>query len=118
MLLYKLVNGGILDSVNGVISTGKEAVIFHADGGPGPEEAEEPYNVPKECVLKVFKTTLNEFKTRDKYIRVSLLDRSSISILSRSFLSRSSWIFRMTTGSATDLVNRIRVRSSTCGQKR
>ena len=69
-MLYKLVNGGILDSVNGVISTGKEAVIFHADGGPGPEEAEEPYNVPKECVLKVFKTTLNEFKTRDKYIRV------------------------------------------------
>ena len=115
MLLYKLVNGGILDSVNGVISTGKEAVIFHADGGPGPEEAEEPYNVPKECVLKVFKTTLNEFKTRDKYIRVSLVDRSSIS---RSFLSRSSWIFRMTTGSATDLVNRIRVRLSTCGQKR
>ena len=82
VLIYKLVNGGLLDSVNGVISTGKEAVIFHADGGPGPEEAEEPYNVPKECVLKVFKTTLNEFKTRDKYIRVSLLDRSSIS---RSF---------------------------------
>ena len=116
MLLYKLVNGGILDSVNGVISTGKEAVIFHADGGPGPEEAEEPYNVPKECVLKVFKTTLNEFKTRDKYIRVSLLDRSSIS--TRSFLSRSFWIFRMTTGSATDSVNRIRVRLSTCGKKR
>ena len=26
-------------------------------------------NVPKECAVKVFKTTLNEFKTRDKYIR-------------------------------------------------
>ena len=24
--------------------------------------------VPKECVAKVFKTTLNEFKTREKYI--------------------------------------------------
>jgi len=70
LLLYKLVNGGVLDSVNGVISTGKEAVIMHADGGPGPEEGpEDPMNVPKECAIKVFKTTLNEFKTRDKYIR-------------------------------------------------
>lgn len=25
--------------------------------------------VPEECVLKVFKTTLNEFKNRDKYIK-------------------------------------------------
>jgi len=70
IILYKLVNGGVLDAVNGVISTGKEAVIMHADGGPGPQEGpEEPLNVPKECAVKVFKTTLNEFKTRDKYIR-------------------------------------------------
>ena len=34
------------------------------DGGP-----EVALNVPKECAVKVFKTTLNEFKTRDKYIR-------------------------------------------------
>jgi len=70
ILLYKLVNGGVLDAVNGVISTGKEAVIMHADGGPGPEGGPEvALNVPKECAIKVFKTTLNEFKTRDKYIR-------------------------------------------------
>ena len=35
ILLYKLVNGGVLESINGIISTGKEAVIMHADGGPG-----------------------------------------------------------------------------------
>jgi len=70
LLLYKFVNGGVLDAINGVISTGKEAVIMHADGGPGPErDTDEPMNVPKECAVKVFKTTLNEFKTRDKYIR-------------------------------------------------
>merc|ERR1719228_2066352 len=46
ILLYKLVNGGVLDAVNGVISTGKEAVIMHADGGPGPEQGPEPMNVP------------------------------------------------------------------------
>ena len=66
LLIYKLVNG--------VISMGKEAVIFHAHGGPGPQDCHrpKPYKVPKECVLKVFKTTLNEFKTRDKYIRVRI----------------------------------------------
>lgn len=70
VLLFKLVNGGVLDSINGVISTGKEAVIMHADGGPGPDVGPEmPLNVPKECAVKVFKTTLNEFKTREKYIR-------------------------------------------------
>lgn len=69
VLLFKMVNGGVLDGVNGVISTGKEAVILHADGGPGPDEVEEPMNIPKEVAIKVFKTTLNEFKTRDKYIR-------------------------------------------------
>ena len=70
VLLFKLINGGVLDAVNGVISTGKEAVIMHADGGPGPEDGHEnPLSVPKECAIKVFKTTLDEFKTRDKYIR-------------------------------------------------
>lgn len=29
----------------------------------------EDQEVPSECALKVFKTTLNEFKTRDKYIK-------------------------------------------------
>ncbi|XP_071953400.1 serine/threonine-protein kinase RIO3-like [Antedon mediterranea] len=64
LLLYKLVNNEILDSVNGIISTGKESVVIHANGGQA-----ETQLVPKECALKVFKTTLNEFRTRDKYIR-------------------------------------------------
>ena len=37
LILFKLINNGILENVNGVISTGKEAVILHAEGGPGPE---------------------------------------------------------------------------------
>ncbi|XP_066993817.1 serine/threonine-protein kinase RIO3 [Anabrus simplex] len=64
LLLYKLVNQEVLDRVNGILSTGKEAVVIHADGGSSQETV-----VPKECALKVFKTTLNEFKTRDKYIQ-------------------------------------------------
>lgn len=65
LLLYKLINNGLLERVNGVISTGKEAVILHADSGPNYTEA----ILPKECVIKVFKTTLSEFKQRDKYIK-------------------------------------------------
>ncbi|XP_023663201.1 serine/threonine-protein kinase RIO3 [Paramormyrops kingsleyae] len=64
LLMYKMVNAGILENINGCISTGKESVVFHADGGSLEEKA-----VPTECVLKVFKTTLNEFKNRDKYIK-------------------------------------------------
>ena len=98
VLIYKLVNGGLLDSVNGVISMGKEAVIFHADGGPGPQDCHrpKPYNVPKECVLKVFKTTLNEFKTRDKYIRVrNIRNKSKVSHCIVSILqSQDDYRFR------------------------
>ncbi|XP_030624367.1 serine/threonine-protein kinase RIO3 [Chanos chanos] len=64
LLMYKMVNAGILDTINGCISTGKESVVFHANGGSIEEQT-----VPEECVLKVFKTTLNEFRNRDKYIK-------------------------------------------------
>ncbi|XP_074656849.1 serine/threonine-protein kinase RIO3-like isoform X2 [Tubulanus polymorphus] len=65
LIMYKLVNGEVLDSISGVISTGKESVVFHAHGGTSTS-TEIP--VPNECALKVFKTTLNEFKTREKYV--------------------------------------------------
>ncbi|XP_030751808.1 serine/threonine-protein kinase RIO3-like [Sitophilus oryzae] len=67
LLIYKMVNGGLLDSVNGVISIGKEAVIIHVDSNTDFPDVQEP--LPKECVLKVFKTTLAEFKRRDQYIK-------------------------------------------------
>ncbi|KAJ0059841.1 hypothetical protein NL108_013776 [Boleophthalmus pectinirostris] len=64
LLMYKMVNAGVLENINGCISTGKESVVFHAHGGSLEEEP-----VPSEVVLKVFKTTLNEFKNRDRYIK-------------------------------------------------
>lgn len=59
-----MINNGLLERINGVISTGKEAVIIHAETDPNYADP-----VPKECVLKVFKTTLSIFKQRDKYIK-------------------------------------------------
>ncbi|CAK1550342.1 unnamed protein product [Leptosia nina] len=64
LILFKLINNGLLEDINGVISTGKESVVLHANG----DQSYPDLVIPKECAIKVFKTTLNEFKTRDKYI--------------------------------------------------
>ncbi|CAG5123442.1 unnamed protein product, partial [Candidula unifasciata] len=63
ILMFKLVNSGVLSSIDGVVSTGKEAVIFKAGGGMDGQ-----MKVPKDVILKVYKTTMNEFKSRAKYI--------------------------------------------------
>ena len=57
VMLFKMVNAGTLSEVNGAVSTGKESVVYHARGGAGEEYA-----------IKIFKTTLNEFKARAKYV--------------------------------------------------
>lgn len=64
--LYKWINNQILEQVNGIISTGKEAVILHANSDPSYSG---DLVLPKECAIKIFKTTLNEFKQRDRYIK-------------------------------------------------
>ncbi|TKC38908.1 hypothetical protein EI555_002275, partial [Monodon monoceros] len=69
LLLYKMVNCGMLETITGCISTGKESVVFHAYGGSMEDEKEDSKVIPTECAIKVFKTTLNEFKNRDKYIK-------------------------------------------------
>lgn len=40
LLMFKLVNNGVLEKINGCISTGKESVVFHADGGRWVEPAQ------------------------------------------------------------------------------
>ena len=67
LILYKLINTScILDSIDGIISSGKEAVILHGDTN---RHNEEYPNLPKEVAIKIFSTTLNEFKQRDRYIK-------------------------------------------------
>lgn len=63
LLLYKLINNQVLQQVNGIVSTGKEAVILHADCD---ENYTGELEMPKECAIKIFKTTLNDFKQRDR----------------------------------------------------
>jgi len=64
ILLYKFINSGYLSSIGGEVSQGKEAVVLHAGGGLTQDE--KP--LPKDVILKVYKTSSMDFHTREKYI--------------------------------------------------
>ena len=66
-------------------------------------------NVPKECAVKVFKTTLNEFKTRDKYIREDYRCQDDDNWTKTCF---------NLSGSKTDSPSRIQGRLFTCGPRK
>lgn len=57
MILFKLLNRGFITEVNGCISTGKEANVYHALGKDDEEYA-----------VKIYKTSILVFKDRDKYV--------------------------------------------------
>lgn len=56
MILFKMMNSGAIEAINGCVSTGKEANVYHAFGA--------------ECELavKVYKTSILVFKDRDRYV--------------------------------------------------
>ena len=57
MILFKFLNGGTIDEVQGCISTGKEANVYYASNKEG-----------KEFGVKIYKTSILIFKDRDKYV--------------------------------------------------
>lgn len=57
MILFKLLNSGTICEINGCISTGKEANVYHAVSKSG-----------KEYAIKIYKTSILVFKDRDKYV--------------------------------------------------
>ncbi|XP_020580610.1 serine/threonine-protein kinase rio1-like [Phalaenopsis equestris] len=58
MVLFKMLNRGIFQNINGCISTGKEANVYHATRADGQELA-----------IKVYKTSVLVFKDRDRYVQ-------------------------------------------------
>lgn len=58
MILYKMLNRGILESINGCVSTGKEANVYHATS--------QKYEF--DLAVKIFKTSILVFKDRDRYV--------------------------------------------------
>lgn len=57
MILFKLLNRGFITEINGCISTGKEANVYHCTS-----KYEEEY------AIKIYKTSILVFKDRDKYV--------------------------------------------------
>ncbi|XP_063779178.1 serine/threonine-protein kinase RIO1 [Pseudophryne corroboree] len=57
MILFKMLTRGVISEINGCISTGKEANVYHASTSDGESRA-----------IKIFKTSILMFKDRDKYV--------------------------------------------------
>ncbi|XP_067951314.1 serine/threonine-protein kinase RIO1-like [Watersipora subatra] len=57
MIIFKLLSQGFISEINGCISTGKEANVYHATKPDGTQLA-----------IKIFKTSILLFKDRDKYV--------------------------------------------------
>lgn len=56
MILFKLLSRGVLKEINGCISTGKEANVYHASKDED------------QLAIKVYKTSILVFKDRDRYV--------------------------------------------------
>ncbi|PSC75250.1 serine threonine-kinase RIO1-like [Micractinium conductrix] len=59
MVLFKMLNRGVFSEINGVVSTGKEANVYHASAGPSGG---------CEMAIKVYKTAILVFRDRDRYV--------------------------------------------------
>ncbi|KAF8511895.1 RIO1-domain-containing protein [Hysterangium stoloniferum] len=57
LILFKMIGRGLISEVNGCVSTGKEANVYHAYT---PERTH--------VALKIFKTSILIFKDRDRYV--------------------------------------------------
>ncbi|KAJ2843475.1 Serine/threonine-protein kinase rio1, partial [Coemansia erecta] len=57
IILFKLLNQGVVYEINGCISTGKEANVYHAVTESGEHRA-----------IKIYKTSILIFKDRDRYV--------------------------------------------------
>ncbi|KAI1902217.1 hypothetical protein AGOR_G00042440 [Albula goreensis] len=57
MILFKMLTRGVISEINGCISTGKEANVYHATTAEGESRA-----------IKIYKTSILQFKDRDKYV--------------------------------------------------
>ena len=67
MILLQMINRNVVSEVNGCLSTGKEANVYHALSIPQEEDSEAAV-APLHRAIKVYKTSILVFKDRDKYV--------------------------------------------------
>lgn len=66
MILLQLLNRNVVSEINGVLSTGKEANVYHALTIPQEDADSEPQTLHR--AIKIYKTSILVFKDRDKYV--------------------------------------------------
>ncbi|TPX33449.1 hypothetical protein SmJEL517_g03652 [Synchytrium microbalum] len=66
IILFKFLNKNILSEINGCISTGKEANVYHGITNSEPEDGSPPTQLHR--AIKVYKTSILTFKDRDRYV--------------------------------------------------
>ncbi|KAF0313240.1 Serine/threonine-protein kinase RIO1 [Amphibalanus amphitrite] len=64
MILYQLMDREYFTEINGSVSMGKEANVFHASGAPPLNED----GTGTERAVKIYKTSILTFKDREKYV--------------------------------------------------
>jgi RIO kinase 1 len=57
LIIFKMIGRGLLERIDGCVSTGKEANVYHAITPEG-----------RHLALKIFKTSILVFKDRDRYV--------------------------------------------------
>ena len=67
MILLQMINRNVVSEVNGCLSTGKEANVYHALS-ISQDDSLEAAVAPLHRAIKVYKTSILIFKDRDKYV--------------------------------------------------
>ena len=63
LILFQMIQKGIVTEIHGIISTGKEANVYHAVSYPEDDSQKEIH-----IAIKVYKTSILVFKDREKYV--------------------------------------------------
>ena len=66
LILFKMLGRELITRVDGCVSTGKEANVYHALAPP--RDLEDPDSPPRHFALKIYKTSILIFKDRDRYV--------------------------------------------------
>ena len=67
MLLLQMINRNVVSEVNGCLSTGKEANVYHALSAQDDANAKGGLTISQRAI-KIYKTSILVFKDRDKYV--------------------------------------------------
>ena len=67
LMLFKMLSNGMLEEIDGCLSTGKEANVYYAKAGKKKVPSAGRDDVA-EFAIKIYKTSILVFKDRDKYV--------------------------------------------------